>query len=556
MPSVDFITKQTVISAQWANDVNNAVYMEVNATDSQFGLVADGVTDDTAALNAATAYAFSLFISNYVLPFDIVREGGVVVNLPAGKIKTTGTINEYPGVIIRGKGMWSTVVYPTANTDVFKNVLSNYDQFGQGIQDLSIHGNNAGSAQHGISILRDWFGSYRNVVVTGCGGHGWRFYQSIGTQMDNCWGSYNGLTGISISGGINSWADTTPNGLPSNQFVGVGCLFTGNNAAGIALDDCMGCTFYSTTSESNYASSQGITPTGYNIEVTGNSPVPNQFINCWTEGGVFAHLSVNMDDIAIPVMFIGWKQFAGPTGNVKRAAVVTRGTLHLVNCYGQNEAYPNIAGSTAPYRVTTPNAKAYLTNCSGNLVSNNAFVEDQTGATTGLDSYVSQNNWGISSGPTRFYNGSGVFGPEFQREGDAQPYAAFSPGSRGLSLGDGTGAPDAGIRRLAAGVVGPYAAQRIVPREVSANRGDNNVTLTMADKQVQIFTSALTANRTVTLPAAAGTVNGDRFEIVRTGLGAFTLDVGGLKTIPAGTAATVTVTSDGSAWRLTQYGTL
>lgn len=41
-----------------------------------------------------------------------------------------------------------------------------------------------------------------------------------------------------------------------------------------------------------------------------------------------------------------------------------------------------------------------------------------------------------------------------------------------------------------------------------------------------------------------------------TGLGAFTLDVGGLKTIANSTAAFVDVEFDGTAWFLTGYGAL
>ena len=93
-------------------------------------------------------------------------------------------------------------------------------------------------------------------------------------------------------------------------------------------------------------------------------------------------------------------------------------------------------------------------------------------------------------------------------------------------------------------------------RGVSADRGDANVSLNVpGDVQVQRFATALTANRTITLNTGNAT-NGDLWRIVRTGLGAFTLDVGGLKTIPSGTAAFVDVTYDGTAWRLTGYGTL
>lgn len=89
---------------------------------------------------------------------------------------------------------------------------------------------------------------------------------------------------------------------------------------------------------------------------------------------------------------------------------------------------------------------------------------------------------------------------------------------------------------------------------VSADRGDANVTLNAGtDVPVQRFATALGANRTVTLGTGA---NGSFFRVVRTGLGAFTLDVGGLKTIPNSTAAFVDVHHDGAAWRLTAYGVL
>ena len=92
---------------------------------------------------------------------------------------------------------------------------------------------------------------------------------------------------------------------------------------------------------------------------------------------------------------------------------------------------------------------------------------------------------------------------------------------------------------------------------VSADRGDTSTTLTAGvDEQTQIWGSALTANRTVTL-STIGAKRGDTFRVVRTGLGAFTIDVGpGLKTIPSATAAFVDVAYNGTAWVLTGYGTL
>lgn len=90
----------------------------------------------------------------------------------------------------------------------------------------------------------------------------------------------------------------------------------------------------------------------------------------------------------------------------------------------------------------------------------------------------------------------------------------------------------------------------------AGNVGDADVTLTAGSNFPTIrYATTLTANRTVTL-STTGARNGDKFRVSRTGLGAFTLDVGGLKTIPSATAAFVDVEYDGTAWRLTGYGTL
>ena len=91
---------------------------------------------------------------------------------------------------------------------------------------------------------------------------------------------------------------------------------------------------------------------------------------------------------------------------------------------------------------------------------------------------------------------------------------------------------------------------------VGTDVGDADVTLTVGTSNpIQQYATTLTANRTITLDTTDA-VNGDFFRIVRTGLGAFTLDVGGLKTIGSATAAFVDVSFDGTAWILTGYGTL
>ena len=83
--------------------------------------------------------------------------------------------------------------------------------------------------------------------------------------------------------------------------------------------------------------------------------------------------------------------------------------------------------------------------------------------------------------------------------------------------------------------------------------GDANRTLTpRVDNKFVHFSAALTVNRTVTL-STTDAIDGDEFIITRSGLGSFTLDIGGLKTIASATAGTAHVKYDGAAWYLVSY---
>jgi len=83
--------------------------------------------------------------------------------------------------------------------------------------------------------------------------------------------------------------------------------------------------------------------------------------------------------------------------------------------------------------------------------------------------------------------------------------------------------------------------------------GDTDTTLTVdTDTTVQYYSTALTANRTITLDTT-GAREGSQFTVFRTDGAAFTLDVGGLQTIPVSTDAVVTVNFNGTAWVLKDY---
>ncbi len=93
------------------------------------------------------------------------------------------------------------------------------------------------------------------------------------------------------------------------------------------------------------------------------------------------------------------------------------------------------------------------------------------------------------------------------------------------------------------------------PAGFGADIGDFNTTVAFNTPYIIRYVSAIGTNRTVSFTTTQ-MYSGQRFRIVRTGLGAGTLDVGGLKTIPSATAAWVEVMWNGSTMELIGYGTL
>lgn len=86
--------------------------------------------------------------------------------------------------------------------------------------------------------------------------------------------------------------------------------------------------------------------------------------------------------------------------------------------------------------------------------------------------------------------------------------------------------------------------------------GDIDPTLTAnISKPVQVFTTPITASRTVTL-STTGARNGDTFRVVQVASVGFTIDVGGLQTMPVNTPAIVDVAFYSTAWVFVSYGVL
>lgn len=118
MASTFFEHRKTPIQADWLNDVNYAVYNKLSELTSvkDFGAVGDGVTDDTAAIQAA--------INS--LPLNTIDVGiqspkgfanGGMVFLPRGRYKVTGKITMRRGLRLVGESAESTQIISFISAD-------------------------------------------------------------------------------------------------------------------------------------------------------------------------------------------------------------------------------------------------------------------------------------------------------------------------------------------------------------------------------------------------------------------------------------------------------
>ena len=363
-----------------------------------------------------------------------------------GTYVTSATINLYNGVSLIGAGKGSTIIKSSYDGYILQNQFASgtYTNEGSSVKNLLIIGDRTKTSQVGIGLLRDVNGYFENVGIFQTGSHGWSLKQCLQTQLSNIEAVQCVGNGIKLNSGQISWADPTSNGYPCNV---VGCIsghFYQNDAEGIYLTgECSSCLFLNCVSEYNYNSSPS--NTGYNIKIDCKSVTPNQFTNTWCEGPCQAHIYVDTGGGSQANRITNLNHYSnGLTGNVDRAIIVNIGVIYLEGAYGQAAPYKLINGSIAPFRVTKATGVIYANNLNGNTIYNNRYIEDETGATTGLLNNVKMNNFGITYELGYSYGTSGIASQRWADETQSFPFLQIVPGF-GLMLGDGTAAPTAQI---------------------------------------------------------------------------------------------------------------
>ncbi len=122
----------------------------------EYGAVGDGVTDDTAAIQAAiTAAKITADMTGGTFTTPNWRSG-CVVYFPPGIYRTTGNITvDFGGITLRGAGPKSSIIYADYNapgTDALTFSAGAVGRYGGGIQGLAINAKVAGNIRDALHI--------------------------------------------------------------------------------------------------------------------------------------------------------------------------------------------------------------------------------------------------------------------------------------------------------------------------------------------------------------------------------------------------------------------
>lgn len=423
-----------------------------------FGAKGDDSTNDTNAIAAALSYAALLVRTNSNISSQ--ESGGVTVDVPAGIFKITDTLVIVNGVYLRGAGKTATIIKNTTNgnTLVRNDNGDVYNAFGGGVLDLTLSGNRAGTGQIGLDLLRPMEMFVGRVYIENMGSHGMRIRQGLLSLYEHVTVAHCVGHGVITGEGVLSWDNpvTDANHYPTMAQHFLSCHFLRNDGAGVCIGPYTNACFFSGGgSEYNYnAAGNNV---GYNVELRNTgSFMANTFENFGVEGPVEAHIVQDAPFSTNRIVRLNHYS-NGASGNVDRAVINLGGILHLDSPEGQEASYKSIGGNITPFRLDkTGPAIIHLTNPQGStLTRDSVWVEDETGATTGLTNNLYQYASGVTRGaPPKVWTAFNVAGPEFLREGDTQPYVRLNPFYRDISFGSGSAAPDVGLARLGTRTLG------------------------------------------------------------------------------------------------------
>ena len=440
------------VTAKTLTDIESAVNQASAGTTFNVldhGVVGDGSTDNTAALNTLLTTVGS-------------GGGGIVFFPPGYYVVSTGTLNVPIGVIIRGSGAQATYLEMLSAS---YSLLSSNNSELMGIEDITLYGPGSGT-----SAAVNWVSStnisncyIKNVAVENfTGGSGFYVQNPECFVLDNV-GVYNGAIGFYFTGGA---------GVTFNGALASGCT-TGFEISGV-------------NSVSMVGSVASAGTTGYLINGATSGNLDGCIANAQTSGTGF-ELSG-----ASGVSLNGCISYSNPgkafwvTGSSKNVSLISCTELSPVG--GATASIQVDSGSTAlVVYPTTVTATSYASGTTGLLTSTGftAAAGTFTGAvsagsiaassssTTGAIETVT-NTHSTPSAPNvkNISNAAGDPAYGFYMSTDTVPRLAIS--SNGLLQwgAGGSSAADTTVGRLASGVV--YSPGTVLVG-ASAALGDNGV---------------------------------------------------------------------------------
>jgi hypothetical protein len=505
---------------------NNAVF---NVKD--YGAFGDGVTDDTTAINAAITQALV---------------AGGIVYFPLGTYKTSATLNVTAAEVhFAGQGR-GTKIKPT--TAAFNVITLSINAHRFKLLDMWIQGNATTNGTTQFGVFTGAFAAPDDVEIAGCmfgntvvgggslnsgikidGGNNWNIHDC---RFKYLWGSisntgYGVLAGTSVGVHVHDcyfWG-TTGRGRHAVYLSG-GCTYADvhdNYSEGMMEEafpmysqGAQPASMYNHVHHNTVNGGGQLTATGAAFSIFGNAKY-NKLDNNHTIGYQGAGYTINRSG-----------ETGGTTDNIFEAN--TAEMCAWIGFWIVGAAKTTMRGNTARDIGQASSGTYAAFDLRADAVGGTTYSTDTT------------------------FIGNRAYGATLRAALIIQE--AGNTGTVALNNDWPQGQVDK-IKTNGAPLVAK--TNNVGIKEISANNGDSNVTLNVfVDAEIESFDSALTANRTVTL-TTNNVYEGARFKIVRTGLGAFTLDVGGLKTIPAGTAAIVEVQysqQQFAAWRLVGYSPL
>ncbi|MCX4608725.1 right-handed parallel beta-helix repeat-containing protein [Streptomyces mirabilis] len=299
----------------------------------ELGAVGDGITDDTAAIQAA---------------IDAVSTaGGGVVYLPRGTYKLTDALTLKSNVALQGDGIAATVLTQTATN---KHGIKGSNLELVSIRDLMVDGPGTGTGQgihlDGTVIIYSFYVTMRNVMVRQFGDTGIFIDDPVTTDLYNVTSKENGAEGFYIT-----CSDTGTVGTSTSL---VACYGHNNVGNGFRLYNMVYSTFTGCAADNNVngykiEACEGVTLTGCGAEQNSGDSIQISGGNCISVFGAWLSESgtngVHVTGSAHVVTLKGIKEFSS-VGTPTFIKVDTGCTVTVENCKSDTRSNNFAAGTT------------------------------------------------------------------------------------------------------------------------------------------------------------------------------------------------------------------